>query len=153
MMPPRRLPSQFRPLILALLISFTPLVTLSGWSFQNGQQPITITEELRRDVQFLSSPKLTGRGVDTPGIKLARDYLAAEFARAGLRPGGDDGTFFQPFDVAVGVTVSQPSSLTLNQNEPLELTKDWIPLGLSKSDNVEGGADFLRYVITAQKNT
>jgi len=103
-------------------------------------------------VQFLTSPELTGRGVDTPGIKLARDYLAAEFARAGLRPGGDDGSFFQPFDVAVGVTVNQPSSLTLDQNAPLELNTDWIPLGLSKSDNVDGELVFAGYGITAKEN-
>ena len=151
-MMPRRFPSQSRPLILALLVSFTPLLTLSGWSFQDEHQPLTITEELRRDVQFLTSPELTGRGVDTPGIKLARDYLAAEFARAGLRPGGDDGSFFQPFDVAVGVTVNQPSSLTLDQNAPLELNTDWIPLGLSKSDNVDGELVFAGYGITAKEN-
>jgi hypothetical protein len=151
-MTPRRFNSQSRPLILALLVSFTPLLTLSGWSFQDGQQPITVTEELRRDVQFLTSPELTGRGVDTPGIKLARDYLAAEFARAGLRPGGDDGGFFQPFEVVVGVTVSAPSSLTLDQNAALELNKDWIPLGLSKSDNVGGELVFAGYGITAKEN-
>jgi hypothetical protein len=151
-MMPRRFLSQSRPLILALLVTFTPLLTLSGWSFQDGQQPVTVTEELRRDVQFLTSPELTGRGVDTPGIKLARDYLAAEFARAGLRPGGDDGSFFQPFDVAVGVTVNQPSSLTLDQNAPLELNTDWIPLGLSKSDNVDGELVFAGYGITAKEN-
>ena len=147
-----RVSSRFRSVFLALLVSFTPLLAFSGWSFQDAQQSRGITEQLRRDVQFLTSPELMGRGVDTPGIKLARDYLAAEFARAGLRPGGDDGTFFQPFDVAVGVTVSQPSSLTLNQNEPLELTKDWIPLGLSKSDNVEGELIFVGYGITAKEN-
>ena len=144
--------SKFRSILLALVVSFTPLLPLSGWSFQDAQQSTAITEELRRDVQFLASPELMGRGVDTPGIKLARDYLAAEFARAGLRPGGDDGTFFQPFDVVVGVTVSQPSSLTLNQNQPLELTKDWIPLRLSKSDNVEGDLVFAGYGITAKEN-
>ena len=147
-----RVSSKLRSVVLALFVSFTPLLTLSAWSFQDAQQSTAITEELRRDVQFLASPELLGRGVDTPGIKLARDYLAAEFARAGLRPGGDDGTFFQPFDVVVGVTVSQPSSLTLNQNQPLELTKDWIPLGLSKSDNVEGDLVFAGYGITAKEN-
>src|SRR6185369_11582064 len=81
-----------------------------------------------------------------------RDYLAAEFARAGLRPGGDNGGFFQPFDVAVGVTVNQPSSLTLDQNASLELNKDWIPLGLSKSDNVNGEMVFAGYGITAKEN-
>lgn len=148
----RRFPSQSRPLILALLVSFTPLLTLSGWSFQDEHQPLTIAEELRRDVQFLTSPELTGRGVDTPGIKLARDYLAAEFARAGLRPGGDNGSFLQPFDAAVGVTVNEPSGLTLDRNAPLELNTDWIPLGLSKSDNVEGELVFAGYGITAKEN-
>src|ERR1043166_2024113 len=147
-----RVSSRFRSVFLALLVSFTPLLALSCWSVQYAQKSRGITEQLRRDVQFLTSPELMGRGVDTPGIKLARDYLAAEFARAGLRPAGDDGSFFQPFDVAVGVTVSQPSSLTLNQNEPLELTKDWIPLGLSKSDNVEGELIFVGYGITAKEN-
>jgi len=148
---PHRVSSKFRSIFLALLVSFTPLLTFSGWT-QDTQQPIGITEELRHDVQFLTAPELMGRGVDTSGIKLARDYVAGEFARAGLRPGGDDGTFFQPFDVVVGVTVSQPSSLTLNQNESLELSKDWIPLGLSKSDNVQGELVFAGYGITVKEN-
>ncbi|HEX7230209.1 MAG TPA: PA domain-containing protein, partial [Candidatus Binatia bacterium] len=146
-----RVSSKFRSILLALLVSFTPLLTFSGWS-QDAQQSAGITDELRRDVQFLSSPDLMGRGVDTPGIKLARDYVAAEFARAGLRPGGDDGTFFQPFDVVVGVTVSKPSSLTFNENEPLKITEDWTPLGLSKSDHVEGELVFAGYGITAKEN-
>jgi len=147
-----RFPSKFRPLVVTLFVSFTVLLTLSGWSFQSEQQSVPATDQLRRDVQFLSSPELTGRGVDTPGIKLARDYLAAEFARAGLRPGGDNNGFFQPFDVAVGVTVSQPSSLTLDQHAPLELNKDWIPLGLSTSDTAEGEVVFAGYGITAKEN-
>jgi len=147
-----RFPSKFRPLVVTLFVSFTVLLTLSGWSFQSEQQSVPATDQLRRDVQFLSSPELTGRGVDTPGIKLARDYLAAEFARAGLRPGGDNNGFFQPFDVAVGVTVSQPSSLTLDQHAPLELNKDWIPLGLSTSDIAEGEVVFAGYGITAKEN-
>ena len=147
-----RFPSKFRPLVVTLFVSFTVLLTLSGWSFQSEQQSVPATDQLRRDVQFLSSPELTGRGVDTPGIKLARDYLAAEFARAGLRPGGDNNGFFQPFDVAVGVTVSQPSSLTLDQQAPLELNKDWIPLGLSTSDIAEGEVVFAGYGITAKEN-
>ena len=147
-----RFPSKFRPVVVTLFVSFTVLLTLSGWSFQSEQQSVTATDQLRRDVQFLSSPELTGRGVDTPGIKLARDYLAAEFARAGLSPGGDNNGFFQPFDVAVGVTVSQPSSLTLDQQAPLELNKDWIPLGLSTSDTAEGEVVFAGYGITAKEN-
>ena len=39
--------------------------------------------------------ELTGRGIDTPGIELARDYIAVEFAKYGLQPAGDNGSYLQ----------------------------------------------------------
>src|SRR5262245_47395717 len=76
-------------------------------------------EELRRHVSYLASDELTGRGVDTPGIKLAGDYIAAEFAAYGLKPGGDNSSYLQGFTVPVGVTVKPPSDLTLGGGKPL----------------------------------
>src|SRR6185436_11600619 len=108
------------------------------------------TDELSSHVKFLSAAELTGRGVDTAGIKLARDYIAAEFAKSGLKPGGDNGSFLQSFDVAVGVSVTEPSSLAFDSNRPLELNTQWIPLGLSTSDKVQAPMVFVGYGITVQ---
>ena len=125
--------------------------TLAAWTSAAELDPPGAAEALRRHVQYLASPELTGRGVDTPGINLARDYIATEFAKAGLKPGGDNGSYLQGFDVAVGVTVSEPSSLALRGDMPLQLNSDWTPLGLSKSDKIHAPIVFAGYGITAKE--
>src|SRR5690349_17271628 len=52
---------------------------------------------LRKHVNYLASDKLKGRANGTPGLDEAGDYIAAEFAAAGLQPAGAD-KFFQPTD-------------------------------------------------------
>src|SRR5215471_18280044 len=73
-----------------------------------------IQDRLRRDVTFLASDACEGRGVSTRGINLAADYIAAEFKKAGLKPAGDDGTFFQNFKVISGAAkLESPNTLVL----------------------------------------
>jgi Zn-dependent M28 family amino/carboxypeptidase len=50
---------------------------------------------IRAHVKFLSSDLLEGRGVGVRGGDLATEYIATEFALAGLKPAGDNGTYFQ----------------------------------------------------------
>ncbi len=50
---------------------------------------------IRPHVQFLSHDLLEGRGVGARGGQLAVEYLAAQFAAAGLKPGAADGTYLQ----------------------------------------------------------
>jgi len=52
-------------------------------------------ERIRAHVKFLASDLLEGRGVGTRGGKLAEEYIATQFALAGAKPAGDNGTFFQ----------------------------------------------------------
>ena len=46
-------------------------------------------------VRFLSLDLLEGRGPGTRGDSLAAEYIATQFALAGLQPAGDGGTYFQ----------------------------------------------------------
>jgi len=124
---------------------------LTAWTREANLVVPSATDELLRHVKFLSSPELTGRGVDTPGIKLARDYIAAEFAKSGLKPGGDNGGFLQGFDVAVGVNVTEPSNLALGSDPSLEVNTQWVPLGLSTSGKVHAPMVFAGYGITAKE--
>jgi len=57
-------------------------------------QPIS-GERIRAHVKFLSSDLLEGRGVAVRGGDLAADYIATQFALAGAKPAGDNGTYFQ----------------------------------------------------------
>ena len=52
-------------------------------------------EKIRAHVRFLASDLLEGRGPGTRGGRLAAEYMATEFALAGARPAGDNGTYFQ----------------------------------------------------------
>jgi Zn-dependent M28 family amino/carboxypeptidase len=53
-------------------------------------------EKIRAHVRFLSLDLLEGRGPGTRGGELAAEYIATQFALAGLKPAGDKDTYFQP---------------------------------------------------------
>src|SRR5580700_6132271 len=54
-----------------------------------------VPEHIRAHVKFLASDLLEGRGPGTRGGDLATEYIATQFALAGLKPAGDQGTYFQ----------------------------------------------------------
>jgi hypothetical protein len=126
-------------------------LVLAVCAWPNDIPPLAAEDVFQSRVRYLASDELTGRGVDTPGIKLARDYLVREFTRYGLRPSGDDGTYLQAFNVTTGVTIKQPTSLVLNGRESLALDSDWTPLGMSASGRIEAPVIFAGYGITAKE--
>ena len=65
-------------------------------------------ERIRAHVKFLASDLLEGRGVGVRGGEIATEYLAAQFALAGAKPAGENGTYFQNVPL-VGVE-TQPSA-------------------------------------------
>ncbi len=134
----------------ACVASLTVLFAFASWSLEIPSLPESRLETLTAHVRYLASDELTGRGVDTPGIKLARDFIAREFTRYGLLPGGENDTYMQTFEAATGVTVKEPTSLGLDDESPLALNTHWIPLGLSRSGAVEGEVVFAGYGITVK---
>jgi Zn-dependent M28 family amino/carboxypeptidase len=69
-------------------------------------------EKIRAHVKFLSSDLLEGRGTGQRGGDIAAEYLATQFALDGLKPAGDDGTYFQNVPM-VGVKTLASTSFTL----------------------------------------
>lgn len=53
-------------------------------------------DRIQEDINYLAADARDGRGIGTPGLDSSAAYLAREYARAGLQPGGSDG-YFQPF--------------------------------------------------------
>jgi len=145
---PRWFKVYLRAVLFGLTLGVTAAAALNSWPVELAAQAPSATDELERHVKYLAAEKLSGRGVDTDGIKLARDYVAAEFAKYGLKPGAPNGSYFQTFTVTAGVTVLASSSLRLGNETLLNLNDQWIPLGLSASARVEGEAVFAGYGIT-----
>jgi hypothetical protein len=65
-------------------------------------------ELCKKWLTYLASDELRGRATGTPGYRKAADFVAAHFAKHGLKPVGKDGTYFQhvPF-FAVGADPKQ----------------------------------------------
>src|SRR5437868_8725493 len=66
---------------------------------------------VRQHVKFLASDLLEGRGVAVRGGELATEYIATQFALAGAKPAGDDGTYFQKVPL-VGVQTAPDAMLS-----------------------------------------
>ncbi len=67
---------------------------------REGYNSIT-ANDLRAHLNFLASSELEGRETSFRGQKVAARYIAAVFEKLGLHPVGDNGTYFQYFDLEV----------------------------------------------------
>jgi hypothetical protein len=95
-------------------------------------------------VRYLADDALKGRLAGSDGERCAGDFIAREFARIGLKPGGENGTFFQSLDLASVLNPHAPGGTgrnviaTLEGADP-ELTKEWVVVGAHYDHLGEGG--------------
>ena len=68
--------------------------------------------DLKAHLYFLASDDLAGRNITSNEDHIAADYIAAEFMRLGLKPVGDNGTYFQNMDIISGDVDHQHTTLT-----------------------------------------
>ncbi len=97
-------------------------------------------DDLRAHLEYLASPELGGRLTGTPGEIAATAHVAAHFKKWGLEPGGDDGTYFQPFEFTAGVAVGEDNAMSLSLGDETlrpEVEKDWRPISFSKNGTLE----------------
>ena len=99
-----------------MLHRFVVVTLLSGlpWLAPAATDNLQISgDKMRAHVKYLSSDELEGRGVGTRGEKLATAYLAAQLEASGVKPGGDDDTYFQRVPL-VGVATQPGATLTVS---------------------------------------
>jgi Zn-dependent M28 family amino/carboxypeptidase len=78
-------------------------------------------EHIRWHVRFLSLDLLEGRGTGQRGGDLAAQYIATQFAEYGLKPAGDNGTYFQKVPL-VGITTLPETRFTLVPKQGAAMT-------------------------------
>jgi hypothetical protein len=108
--------------------------------------------DLLEIVKILAAPEMAGRASGSPEMERAARYIAGEFRRAGLEPGGDAGSYFQPFDVVTGIRLGDGNRLRLQQGETVQeyqVSRDFTPFSFSDSGEVQGEVVFAGYGITA----
>src|SRR5207237_6202647 len=99
-------------------------------------------------VKYLASDELKGRGDGSPELDKAADYIASQFRLWGLRPMGDNNTYFQNFEITTGAQVGPKTELQLNGTN-LNINEDFVPISFSNTAEFEGPVLFAGYGITA----
>jgi Zn-dependent M28 family amino/carboxypeptidase len=81
-------------------------------------------EKIRAHVRFLSLDLLEGRGPGTRGAELAAEYIATQFALAGVEPAGDNGTYFQRVPLVAVHTIEDKTKFSFvpATGAPVDLT-------------------------------
>lgn len=118
-----------RLLIVALFVSSTV------FSQRLNKADRAIVTNLKAHISYLADDKLEGRRAGTAGEKLAREYISAQFQKAGLEPKGENG-WYQPFEIYDGKQINSPTLLLINGHD-LKLNDDYFPLVYSPNKSLE----------------
>src|SRR5688572_7270400 len=109
------------------------VVLLAAGATARDIQPDALLEHIK----FLSSDEMKGRANGTEELERAADYIAQQFKAGGLRPGGRNDSWFQPFDLNAGLTVGRDNTLTIEsqgKSVRLELGTSYYPLAASATE-------------------
>src|ERR1022692_4267358 len=83
-----------------------------------AQRPFDLIQagNIKAEMFFLSADEMAGRKTASHEAQIAANYIASEFLRFGLKPMGDDGTYFQNFDLVTAWPDKQSLALVARQN-------------------------------------
>jgi hypothetical protein len=113
-------------------------------------------ERIYADISYLASDELKGRAAETPGLKLAADFIAKRFAELGLQTDLFDGQPFQYFEV----TGSPGASAETNKLEVIKpdgtkiamvLAEEFQPQAIGTNGQFSGPLVFAGYGISANE--
>ncbi|HET6647737.1 MAG TPA: M28 family peptidase [Pyrinomonadaceae bacterium] len=91
-----------------------------------GAEQITSTQ-LRDYLTFIASDEMEGRDTPSRGLDLTAKFLAMNLGHWGLKPAGDDGTFFQKIALRKDLVNKELTKVRLN-DQLLAFGEDYIAL-------------------------
>lgn len=167
---PRSSPAAWDRLVLCVLLLAgllchpAPAADTGAGAATADRQSEAAAAERRLDesVRFLASDELEGRGLGTPGLDRAADYLAAQFRELGLKTDSFPGAPFQEFQTTISSKLGppernhlafelppQPDGAASPAPAPLKLGIDFTPLRDSGSAEFDLPLVFAGYGITS----
>jgi len=93
---------------------------------QSGAEQITVAQ-MRDYLTFIASDEMEGRDTPSRGLDLTAKFLAMNLARWGLKPAGDNGTFFQKIALRRDLVNKDQTRVRLN-DQHLAFGEDYIAL-------------------------
>lgn len=149
-----------RPVFAALALSLTvagPVAAQGGSKARANQKPVwpdegpmvwaprpttaaITTNDLRTRLYGFSDDSMLGRRIGELGNFKGTWYIGAEFKRMGLKPAGENGTYFQAIPFGPEGFDSSASTLTI-AGRAATAGRDWIPERPAANAGIGGTAD------------
>ena len=95
----------------------------------NGVERIT-ANQMKDYLYFIASDEMEGRDTPSRGLDITAKFLATNLGQWGLKPAGDDGTFFQKIALRRDSIDKEQTQVELN-GQAQTFGSDYIPLGKS----------------------
>jgi membrane dipeptidase len=106
-------------------------------------------------VRYLASDDFRGRKAGTPDYARAAEYVAAKMKECGLKPGGENGSFFQEVPFKNWSNIDMPERLEIVSPEHRIYFsgrgRDFIPAFGTSSGTARGVAAFVGYGVVSEK--
>lgn len=102
------------------------------------------------DVEWLADDARGGRGLGSPGLAAAADWLGKQFAAIGLEPAGDDGTYKHRFEAVIDVSTGPDTEITVD-GKVLPLDEFVIP-GFSANGAAKAEVVFAGWGIVSEEH-
>jgi len=112
-----------RFLLLALMAALVLPACESGVPVVDAAASITEADFLAK-VSVIADDSMMGRANPSPGLNMTAQWIAEEFARYGLEPGGDDGTFIQNYRIGERAVDFDASSVQVDGGPALVFGQD-----------------------------
>jgi len=100
-------------LLAASSLAATGLLAQTPASVQQAVASIT-PDDIYQRIGVIADDSMRGRDTPSPELDETAQYIAGQFQRFGLKPGGDDGTFLQHYGIGMMVVDPAASGVTVN---------------------------------------
>src|SRR5882724_2326827 len=111
-------------------------VFLARWTDRPPKRAMeTPADRIMADIRWLADPAREGRGVGTPGLAAAGEYIEKRYKDLGLLPAGDGGGYRQPFSVTTGLKIADKTHFKLGTS--LVPHETMSPLAFSANGSVQ----------------
>ncbi len=102
--------------------------------------PAITANDLRTRLYQIADDSMMGRPIGELGNYKATEYVAREFKRLGLKPAGENGSYFQ--ELAYGpISFDSATSRLVFAGTPMVAKRDWIPVTPTAANGLGAKAD------------
>jgi len=145
--------SKLRVVTAVILFSLMGVAAAADEALEGALEAVN-ANAIRAHMAFLADDLLEGREAGTRGYQLATRYVASQFELLGLKPAGDQDSWYQALDLRRSVQVEAGCSFSLSGDagsRDLEYGVDYFMTGDANftSTEVEAPVVFVGYGVTA----